>query len=160
MPRSNVDLGRPGNVEKWLVLRRVSWRKGMDTRQRRRYKSRRSPKTGQPEHKLRRSPKTGQPEHKLDILIRWRFVSAFINGDTWWAVSTMNLGDLPQLTGDDCVADDRDGSGSCPAASTGQTSSMGELHPHPSRRIQPPRERFTGNERPRPVWRNRSWSAS
>jgi prepilin-type N-terminal cleavage/methylation domain-containing protein/prepilin-type processing-associated H-X9-DG protein len=30
-----------------------------------------------------------------------RFVSAFIDGDTWWALSTMNMGDVPQLTGDD-----------------------------------------------------------
>ena len=30
-----------------------------------------------------------------------RFVSAFIDGDTWWALSTMNVGDVPQLTGDD-----------------------------------------------------------
>ena len=30
-----------------------------------------------------------------------RFISAFIDGDTWWALSTMNVGDLPQLTGDD-----------------------------------------------------------
>ena len=36
-----------------------------------------------------------------------RFVSAFISGDTWWALSTMNVGDVPQLTGDDCTADDK-----------------------------------------------------
>ncbi len=30
-----------------------------------------------------------------------RFVSAFISGDTWWTLSTMNVGDVPQLTGDD-----------------------------------------------------------